>query len=50
MFSIAYLLAAFAGALGSPEWIWAFCDCANGMMALPNLYALLRLPVSCEND
>ncbi len=38
-----YVVAAFAGALGSPEWIWAFCDCCNGMMALPNLYCLLRL-------
>ena len=38
-----YVIAAFAGALGSPEWIWAFCDCCNGMMALPNLYGLLRL-------
>ena len=43
VFRAAYLLAAFAGALGEPAWIWAFCDCMNGMTALPNLYALLRL-------
>lgn len=49
-FSAAYLVAAFAGALGSPEWIWAFCDCANAMMALPNLYALLKLGVYCKKD
>ena len=42
-FPALYVLAAFAGALGSPEWIWALCDCCNGMMALPNLYAMLRL-------
>ena len=42
-FPLAYLLAAFAGALWNPAWIWTLCDCANGMMALPNLYALLRL-------
>ena len=43
VFRAAYLLAAFAGALGDPAWIWSFCDCANGLMALPNLFALLRL-------
>lgn len=43
VFKAVYLLAAFAGALGEPAWIWTFCDCMNGMTALPNLYALLRL-------
>lgn len=38
-----YLLCAFAGAFGSPEWIWAFSDCCNGLMALPNLLGILRL-------
>ncbi|MBR4201346.1 MAG: sodium:alanine symporter family protein [Oscillospiraceae bacterium] len=47
-FPALYVLAAFAGALGSPEWIWAFCDCCNGLMALPNLYAMLRLSDSLE--
>lgn len=42
-FLAAYILLCFAGALGSPEWIWALCDCCNGMMALPNLYGMLRL-------
>ena len=41
VFKAAYLLTAFAGALGEPAWVWTFCDCANGMTALPNLYALL---------
>ncbi len=39
----AYLLAAFAGALGNPAWLWTLCDCCNGCMALPNLYAMLVL-------
>ncbi len=43
VFRAGYLLAAFAGALGEPDWVWTFCDCVNGVMALPNLYALLRL-------
>lgn len=47
-FPFAYLLAAFAGALWNPAWIWTLCDCANGMMALPNLYALLRLSGSAD--
>lgn len=38
-----WVFTAFAGAFGSPEWIWAFSDCCNGIMALPNLYAILRL-------
>lgn len=39
----AYLLAAFAGALGEPQWLWALCDLMNGCMALPNLCAMLLL-------
>lgn len=39
----AYLLTAFAGALSSPEWLWALCDCCNGCMALPNLWGMLYL-------
>ena len=42
VFLACYVLAAFAGALGKPEWLWTFCDCCNGMMALPNLFGLLR--------
>ena len=38
-----FVLLAFAGALGSPEWIWQLCDCCNGLMALPNLYCMCRL-------
>lgn len=44
-FCAGYVLLCFAGALGSPAWIWALCDCCNGMMALPNLYGMLRLSV-----
>ena len=39
----AYLLAAFAGAHGNPAWLWMLCDCCNGCMALPNLFAMLYL-------
>ena len=43
VFMMCCILAAFSGALGSPEWIWTFCDLCNGCMALPNLAALLLL-------
>lgn len=45
VFLAGYVLLAFAGALGDPGWVFAFCDCCNGLMALPNLCALLVL---CE--
>ncbi|MBR3267434.1 MAG: sodium:alanine symporter family protein [Oscillospiraceae bacterium] len=35
--------AAFAGAFGSPLWLWCFCDLCNGCMALPNLLGMMRL-------
>jgi AGCS family alanine or glycine:cation symporter len=38
-----YVLLGFAGAFGSPALIWAFSDCCNGLMALPNLWAVCRL-------
>ena len=38
-----YVLCAFAAAHGNPAWVWALCDLCNGLMSLPNLYALLRL-------
>lgn len=50
VFAGAYILLAFAGALGSPAWIWALCDCCNGMMALPNLWGILKLSGNCRTD
>lgn len=38
-----YGLICFAGALGSPDWIWQFCDLCNGLMALPNLWGMCKL-------
>ena len=48
-----YILLAFAGAFGGYAWVWAVCDCCNGMMALPNLIGLMRLShllPECEKD
>ncbi len=43
VYSGVYLVVCFAGALGSPAWIWQFCDCCNGLMAIPNLWGICRL-------
>ena len=42
-----YILLGFAGAVGGFVWIWPFSDLCNGLMALPNLYALVRLLPRC---
>ena len=38
-----YLLAVFLGSLGPMEAVWELSDIFNGMMAVPNLLALLLL-------
>lgn len=38
-----YLLAVFAGSLGPMEAVWEISDIFNGMMAVPNLLALIFL-------
>ncbi len=38
-----YILSASLGALGGMELIWGIADMANGLMAIPNLLALLFL-------
>lgn len=42
-YRIVYCAATFAGAVWTLEDVWAFADLANGLMALPNLVALLLL-------
>lgn len=44
------ILLCFAGALGSPDWIWQFCDLCNGLMALPNLWGMCRLSRSISQS
>ena len=38
-----YIVSAALGALGGMELIWGFADMANGLMAIPNLAALILL-------
>jgi AGCS family alanine or glycine:cation symporter len=42
-YKIAYLVMVFAGAVFSLDVIWNFADITNGLMAIPNLIALILL-------
>lgn len=42
-FRFCYLLAILAGAVGEVEGVWALNDLCIGLMAIPNLLAILRL-------
>ena len=42
-FHFCYLLAILAGAVGEVEGVWALNDLCIGLMAIPNLLAILRL-------
>ncbi|MCX7868670.1 MAG: alanine:cation symporter family protein [Terrimicrobiaceae bacterium] len=42
-YRVVWVCAAFAGAVWQTSAVWNFCDITNGLMALPNLAALLLL-------
>ncbi len=42
-YRIAWVIAIFAGAMFELDLVWSFADVMNGLMALPNLVALLLL-------
>ena len=43
VYAVGYLLAAFFGCLGAMETVWEVSDIFNGLMAVPNLAALVLL-------
>ena len=43
VYTAGYLLAAFLGCLGAMETVWEISDIFNGLMAAPNLAALVML-------
>lgn len=43
IFTVAFIIAAFVGAVMKLETVWALADLLNGLMALPNLTAMLCL-------
>jgi AGCS family alanine or glycine:cation symporter len=42
-YRILWLMAIMVGALGKLEFIWLLADVLNGLMAIPNLIALVAL-------
>jgi AGCS family alanine or glycine:cation symporter len=47
-YKILYLLLALVGSIVSPEIIWSIADIFNGLMAIPNLFALYILRKEVE--
>ncbi len=39
-YKILYIILAFTGGINSPKIVWTFADICNGLMALPNLFAI----------
>jgi amino acid carrier protein len=42
-YRVIWVAAVFIGCVSKIELVWIFADCANGLMALPNLISLLAL-------
>jgi AGCS family alanine or glycine:cation symporter len=42
-YRVAWVCAVMVGSVASLEAVWSFADIANGLMAVPNLIALLAL-------
>jgi AGCS family alanine or glycine:cation symporter len=43
VYRILWVVAVYAGAVINLELVWSVADCANALMAIPNLIALLLL-------
>jgi AGCS family alanine or glycine:cation symporter len=43
LYRMLWIVAVFFGAVWKSDTVWNFCDIMNGLMALPNLAALLLL-------
>ena len=48
LYKITYIILAFFGCVNSPQIIWSFADICNGLMAIPNLFALNVLSKKIE--
>ena len=40
VYKLLYVILAFVGCVNPPKIVWAFADICNGLMAVPNLFAL----------
>ena len=43
VFRVFYIVAVFLGSIVQLDTVWSFADCANALMAIPNLLSLLLL-------
>ena len=43
VYQVAYVGMVFAGCVTNLDVVWEFADCFNGLMAIPNLIALIAL-------
>ena len=43
VYQVAYVAMVFAGCVASLDTVWELADCFNGLMAIPNLVALIAL-------
>ena len=43
VYQVAYVAMVFAGCVANLDAVWEFADCFNGLMAIPNLIALVAL-------
>ena len=43
IYQVAYVAMVFAGCVANLDVVWEFADCFNGLMAIPNLIALIAL-------
>lgn len=50
IYNILYIIAAFAGSLIRLESVWSISDTLNGLMAIPNIFALLLLSKKAINS
>lgn len=42
-YRVLWIFAVFYGSIATPKFVWNFSDAANGLMAIPNLIALIAL-------
>ena len=43
IYRVLYIVAVFVGSIINLSLVWTFADCANALMAIPNLLSLLFL-------
>ena len=50
IYNVIYVITAFAGCVTRPESVWSLSDTFNGLMAVPNIFALLILSKEATDE